>query len=342
MNTYISVIIPVYNAEAWLAECLDSVCGQSLRELEIVCVNDGSPDGSRQILREYAARDARIIVIDKENEGVGAARNDGIRAAKGEYLAFMDPDDKYPSPDTLKDLYSAAVENRVIVAGGYLGYMDESGKPLPKDRSYFGVDFSCAGLLRYEDYQCDLEYTAFVFRRDFLVRNDLFFPTYVRFQDPPFFVRVMTAAGSFFAVDQMTYLYRVGLKKPSFSFRKASDVMSGIADNLKLSKEKGLARLHYLSAMRLLTDAVILVENAPERNRFSELVWQYIKTAGLIDEDLAKAGGPELPDPILPDLFVHLIDDSNKYHALRMYKPIRAFEKLYVRKKAPGSAPSAR
>ena len=113
----VSVIIPVYNVEKWLRECLDSVCGQSLRNIEIVCINDGSPDHSLEIMKEYAARDDRFLIIDKQNEGVGAARNDGIRAAHGEFVAFMDPDDKYPDSDTLRLLYDAAKEH---VWGGFL------------------------------------------------------------------------------------------------------------------------------------------------------------------------------------------------------------------------------
>ena len=77
-----------YNAEKWLRECLDSVSSQSLREIEIICVNDGSPDHSLAILKEYAAKDSRIVIIDKQNEGVGAARNDGIRSARGEFIAI--------------------------------------------------------------------------------------------------------------------------------------------------------------------------------------------------------------------------------------------------------------
>ena len=135
MDYKITVVIPIYNAEKWLRECLDSVSSQSLREIEIICVNDGSPDHSLAILKEYAAKDSRIVIIDKQNEGVGAARNDGIRSARGEFIAFMDPDDKYPDKDSLSILYQAATENHVAVAGGYLGCMNENGKQIPKDRN---------------------------------------------------------------------------------------------------------------------------------------------------------------------------------------------------------------
>ena len=331
MNVRVTVIIPIYNAEKWLRESLDSVCSQSLREIEIVCVNDGSPDHSLEILKEYAARDERIVIIDKKNEGVGAARNDGIRAAKGEFVAFMDPDDKYPDADTLSILYQAATENHVLVAGGYLGCMNEAGESIPKSRSYFGVDFTCEGLVQYRDFQCDLQFSAYIYDRSFLIRSNLFFPTYVRFQDPPFFVNTMISAGSFYAVNQKTYIYRVGLEKPKFTDKKAFDFMCGLSDNLKRSKEEGLARLHYLSAMRLLTDASYLVEALADDEAFGGLLWQYIKTVGLIDEDLIAGAGYTLPEPVLPGLFGGLINESRQYRSLMKHKSVRALKKLLVR-----------
>ena len=112
MNTdaslpFVSVIIPVYNAEKYLADCLDSVCGQTLRDIEIICVDDGSADGSAGILREYAAKDSRISVITQPNAGAGAARNRGMEEASGEYLAFIDADDFW-KPQLLEKAYGQA------------------------------------------------------------------------------------------------------------------------------------------------------------------------------------------------------------------------------------------
>ena len=92
----LSVIVPVYNTEKYLRECLDSVINQTLKDIEIICINDGSTDRSLDILKEYALKDNRIKIIDKKNEGVAAARNDGIRIANGEFVCFMDSDDYYP------------------------------------------------------------------------------------------------------------------------------------------------------------------------------------------------------------------------------------------------------
>ena len=92
-NPLVSVIIPVYNVEKFLPDCLKSVCAQSYENLEIICVNDGSPDKCGDILLKFANKDKRIVVIDKENGGQASARNIGIKKAKGEFLFFLDSDD---------------------------------------------------------------------------------------------------------------------------------------------------------------------------------------------------------------------------------------------------------
>ena len=92
-NAKISIIVPVYNTSKYLDECLISLTSQTLNEIEIVCVNDGSTDNSLQILNNYKNKDDRIKIIDQKNQGVCAARNAGIRAAQGEYITFVDSDD---------------------------------------------------------------------------------------------------------------------------------------------------------------------------------------------------------------------------------------------------------
>lgn len=89
----VSIIIPCYNVAPFMKKCLDAVCAQTLRDIEIICINDGSRDGTLDILREYEAGDERFIVIDQPNAGVAAARNAGLDAASGEYIGFVDPDD---------------------------------------------------------------------------------------------------------------------------------------------------------------------------------------------------------------------------------------------------------
>ncbi|MCI8503195.1 MAG: glycosyltransferase, partial [Dorea sp.] len=105
----VSIIIPVYNVERYLAECMESVVTQTLRDIEIICVNDGSTDGSFKILKEYEKRDKRVTLISQENRGYGYAMNRGIMHASGEYIGIVEPDD-YIVPDMYQDLYRTAKE----------------------------------------------------------------------------------------------------------------------------------------------------------------------------------------------------------------------------------------
>ena len=107
----VSVIIPVYNVETYLRQCLDSVVNQTLKEIEIICVNDSSTDGSLAILEQYAAKDPRVQVITQPNAGAGAARNRGLNVAAGQYLSFLDADDFF-EPTMLEKAYDLAERNR--------------------------------------------------------------------------------------------------------------------------------------------------------------------------------------------------------------------------------------
>ena len=104
-NVKVSVIVPVYNVEKYLKDCLDSVVNQTLEDIEIICVNDGSTDNSLAILEDYAEKDSRIKIITQENKGLGGARNTGLYHANGEYISFIDSDD-WIELNTFEELYN--------------------------------------------------------------------------------------------------------------------------------------------------------------------------------------------------------------------------------------------
>ena len=128
----VSVIIPVYNVEKYLNQCLDSIVGQTLRDIEIICVDDGSTDRSSEILKEYQKKDDRIKVIRQENAGAGAARNKGMDNAQGKYLSFLDADDFFES-DMLEEAYACAEKDRadyiVFKSGQYNTEEDKYNYP---------------------------------------------------------------------------------------------------------------------------------------------------------------------------------------------------------------------
>lgn len=129
MNQTISIIIPVYKVEAYLPKCIDSILSQTYTDLEIILVDDGSPDSCGHICDEYAAKDSRIQVIHKKNEGVARARNDGIARSTGAYISFIDSDD-WIAKDAYENLYKGLHEYQADCAVGKCITVTEKNKTL--------------------------------------------------------------------------------------------------------------------------------------------------------------------------------------------------------------------
>ena len=206
-----SVIIPVYNVEKYLRECLDSVLNQSFPDWEAVCVNDGSTDGSASILEEYAQKETRVKVISQKNGGLSAARNTGLKAAIGEYVLFLDSDD-WLEPQALEVLASKLDGEDMLCFSGRRYFEEESAYHEPdrlENREYgSGMDYYNDNALAHRDF-------AFVcvvlraYKRSFLLDNGLFFKEGIYHEDDLF-----TPKASFFArrvkvLDECLYDYRV-------------------------------------------------------------------------------------------------------------------------------------
>jgi glycosyltransferase involved in cell wall biosynthesis len=128
----VSVVIPCYNVEKYLRQCLDSVVNQTLKELEIICVNDGSTDSTLDIIKEYAAKDPRVSYIDKPNAGYGDSMNKGFDQATGEYIGIIESDD-YADLDMFEKLYTCAKEHDLdaVKAGFYYYYSKGEERNIP-------------------------------------------------------------------------------------------------------------------------------------------------------------------------------------------------------------------
>ncbi len=209
----ISVIIPVYNVENYLAECLDSVINQTLKDIEIICVNDGSTDNSLSILKKYAQRDSRIKVIDKENEGLGYTRKAGLKRARGKYVLFLDSDDKYDSNYSLEYLWSEIRKyDSDILIFGISNYYDGNQHKwdLKIDKSE-----NVGRILNFQEFSVYILNGCFsacnkLYRKKFLDSyNDWFFPKKIYYEDMPFHVQIMIRAKKICFTDKVTYLYRV-------------------------------------------------------------------------------------------------------------------------------------
>ncbi len=140
----ISVIIPVYNVEKYLKKCLDSVISQTYKNLEIICINDGSPDNCGQILDEYAKKDSRIIVIHQENAGVSAARNQGLEIARGEYITFVDSDD-WLEPECYELALNVLENDKEVDLVGYnadiINSRNDTNQDLQRNKNWFTLPF---------------------------------------------------------------------------------------------------------------------------------------------------------------------------------------------------------
>ncbi len=249
----VSVIIPVYNAEQFLKSCLDSVLSQTINDLEILCTDDGSSDASLAILQEYSEKDKRVRFFCQENKGAGPARNLCLANAHGEYVVFMDSDDSYPEKETLELLYNAAKANNCPIVAGYrsmlteMGIHDDIHDPLYK----LAQDHTEGVLLHYRDVQYDFNYQCYFFQRSLLVENDITFPDYRRCQDPPFLVRALIAADTFFLLPIPTYVYRWGHQNIQWNKRKINDLLKAHIDLLQMSRTAQLEKLHKSVASRL-------------------------------------------------------------------------------------------
>lgn len=154
MGDTVSVIIPIYNTAEYLRKCLDSVCGQTYQELEIICVDDGSTDGSGKIADEYAGNDMRIKVIHKKNGGESSARNVGLRNSTGKYIAFVDCDDWLEPEMYEKMVYAMEKESVDMVLCSYFRSTEEGCCPMENEKPVSESVFDRKRLFQYV-YQRD-------------------------------------------------------------------------------------------------------------------------------------------------------------------------------------------
>lgn len=291
MKCKVSVIIPVYNMENHLEQCLDSVLTQTLVDMEVVCVNDGSKDSSLQILKSFAKRDSRIFIINQDNKGVAESRNIGIQKAEGTYISFMDPDDWYPDCDVLETLYNNALQNNTLICGGEFSDYDENTGTINTKFAdeYFGYVFEREGVIDYSTYQFDFGYQRFLFLRNFLIEYDIFFPNLCRYQDPPFFVKAMLQAKTFYAVKTVVYVYRYGHRGNIWTSQKVEDLVKGMSIVLDFAIENDLQKLIDITLFRM--------KNEYEEIVFDELKQGNIRLACEIQDFYAKRykhGNPNL------------------------------------------------
>ena len=255
----ISVIIPIYNTEKYLEECLNSVINQNLKNIEIICIDDGSTDNSQKIIEKFRKFDKRIILLTQKNKGSGISRNRGINISKGKYISFLDSDDIYYDKFSLEYLYDNALKNKAIICGGGIkAIVKNTNKTKPVNI------FKYDGFMKYIDFQYDYYYQRFIYNKNFLKKYRIYFPNYLRYQDPPFFIKAMSIARSFYTIKNITYLYRY-IPKNNFNLNQVIDMFYGLKDCIDLAEKFHLYRLYETTLNRL--NLKMFLEGA---KRFSE------------------------------------------------------------------------
>lgn len=256
MKPRFSVIVPAHDAERTLAGALASASTQTLRDIEILCVDDGSMDGTGVALAAFAARDARVRVVAQRNGGAAAARNRALRLARGDWVVFLDADDRYPDAFALMRLAQAseAWPGVPIVGGGMRRFVSSMpsrtfGNPLVADRRQ--------GLLDYASAPFDFAFQRFAFDRRWLVGHRLWFPHYRFYEDPPFLVRALALAGRYGQIRAPVYLYREApghVRWEAEGFIRLRHLLLGMRDEALLARELGLPQLVVRLRQRLLVE----------------------------------------------------------------------------------------
>ncbi len=236
----VSIIIPCYNVEHFIRDCLNSVLEQTLQDKEVICIDDGSTDNTQNILMEYKEK-ADIVVLHQKNQGSGTARNRGISASAGKYMAFMDADDFYPARDTLEKIYLTAQNEKAEICGGSGCTFRNGVYTYSGFRK--GFVFERDGWISREDFPTVNGYWRFIYKSDFIRDNQISFPNYLRCQDAPFFLHAILCAGRVYCMREVTYVYRKEHKQVFFTQKQAVDYAKGMRDSLKLSTKGGMIPL---------------------------------------------------------------------------------------------------
>ncbi|MBS3202812.1 glycosyltransferase [Turicibacter bilis] len=251
----VSIIIPVYNVEKYIVQCLDSVINQSLQDIEIIIVDDGSPDRCGEICEEYAKLDNRIKVIHKQNEGLGYARNSGISIASGEYIGFIDSDD-FVEKNMFEELYNTAVKQKAdaVYCGIYYHQNNESvasdfvnsisvwsGKNEVKK---FLMDLVSSDIDEVEDARFGATVWKGIFSRKVIVENKIKFYSereYVS-EDSLFDIDFMSKAERVVMIPQNYYYYRYNPESLTSVYR--DDRFAKNIELYKLGKQKLWENFH--------------------------------------------------------------------------------------------------
>lgn len=271
-SPFLSVVVPVYNVSKYLEECLDSVIQQSFKDFEVLLINDGSTDGSLDLLEEVTSRDSRVRVWSQFNCGAGSARNRGIELARGKHLIFIDPDDIFATDHVFSDLIDAMDKSGALICGGSLSLLKPSGKIKSEfsfDESFY--DVSCEREVPLEQIWTDYGWIRFMYDSSLFVDGNVRFPQLNWYEDPVFFLRAVEKAGGCRVVPVDVYHYRVGYKETEWTVARVRDMLWGMGQNLAVADRLKMRELYVTIANRFNRD-------------YSDAILKQIKDPGVYEQ----------------------------------------------------------
>lgn len=274
----VSIIIPVFNTHEFLRTCLDSVLGQTLRDIEVICVDDGSTDGSTDILREIAARDARVrLVFHAENKGVSAARNAGLAIATGDYVGFVDSD------DTISETFYELLYGKCICAGDDIakGILLDDADALDYQRLY-------NKKIRTNKFFFFENFTTAIYKREVLKRNNIIFPENVKNTEDIFFLfQSVLFSNNISTEDGAVYYYKCrqgSASRSTYTKRVINDilfVLAGIIDLASFynvtSSDRDVIFYNVFRVASFYADKCKNIFKEDEKKNFLELLLRYKK-----------------------------------------------------------------
>lgn len=271
-SPFLSVVVPVYNVSKYLEECLDSVIQQSFKDFEVLLINDGSTDGSLDLLEEVASRDSRVRVWSQFNCGAGSARNRGIELASGKHLIFIDPDDIFATDHVFSDLIDAMDKSGALICGGSLSLLKPSGKIKSEfsfDESFYHVSYEREVPL--EQIWTDYGWIRFMYDSSLFVDGTVRFPQLNWYEDPVFFLRAVEKAGGCKVVPVDVYHYRVGYKETEWTVARVRDMLWGMGHNLAVADRLKMRELYVTIVNRFNRD-------------YSDAILKQIKDPGVYEQ----------------------------------------------------------
>ena len=274
----VSIIVPIYNSEKYLINCLDSLVNQTLDNIEIILINDGSTDDSINIIKKYAKKYSNIVYFDKKNEGIGVSRNFGIEKSKGKYIAFVDSDD-YVSINFAKNMYDFCENNNLDMAVCDYYRINE----ITHEKDIFEIeDFEITDLESNKALIYKLNHSPWnkLYKRELFLKNNIYFPTDLKYEDAAVVIPLLKYASKIGKFNEPLNYYIIHnnsettvMDKRVFDIFKILDIVNNYYKDSKYKKY-----LEYLTVQKITTYTIQqrYQKNGKLRNKFINEAFKYL------------------------------------------------------------------